>query len=79
MFDLVPLLALVYSFFFVDIHICIPNVVTYFLIFIRLKCETPRKSNFLKKGEMVISIKIHNFSRSRVMKRTSPFELSREI
>ena len=42
-------------------------------------CETPRKSNFLKKGKMVISVKIRNFSRSRMTKRTSPLELSHEI
>ena len=38
-----------------------------------------RKSNFLKKGEMVISVKIRNFSRSRMMKRTSPLESFRKI
>ena len=42
-------------------------------------CETPRKSNFLKNGKMVISIKIQNFSRSRMMKHTSPLESSCEI
>ena len=40
----------------------------------------PRENpNFLKKGKMVISIKIRNFSRSRMMKRTSPLEPSCEI
>ena len=40
----------------------------------------PRENpNFLKKGKMVISVKIQNFSRSRMMKRTSPLELSRAI
>ena len=42
----------------------------------------PRENpNFLKKkwGKMVISVKIQNFSRSRMMKRTSPLESSREI
>ena len=34
---------------------------------------------FMKKGKMVILVKIENFSRSRMMKRTSPLELSREI
>ena len=43
------------------------------------KCETPRKSNFLKKGKMVIAVKIRNFSRSQMMKRTSPLESSPEI
>ena len=42
-------------------------------------CETSRKSNFLKKGKIVISVKIENFSRSRMTKRTSPLESSREI
>ena len=45
----------------------------------RRVCETPRKPNFLKKGKMVISIKIRNFSRSWMMKSTLPFESSREI
>ena len=43
------------------------------------ECETPRKSNFLKKGKMVISVKIRNFSRPRMTKWTSPLESSREI
>ena len=37
------------------------------------------KSNFLKNGEIVILVKIRNFSRSRMTKRTSPLESSREI
>ena len=32
-------------------------------------CETPENSNFLKKGKIVISVKIRNFSRSRMTKR----------
>ena len=44
------------------------------------ECETPRKSNFLKNGKTVISVKIQNFSGSwMMMKRTSPLESSREI
>ena len=40
----------------------------------------PRENpNFLKKGKMVISIKNWNFSRSRMTKRTSLLESSREI
>ena len=40
----------------------------------------PRENpNFLKKGKMVISVKIENFSRSRMMKQTSPLESSYEI
>ena len=42
-------------------------------------CETPRKSNFLKNGKIVISVKIQKISRSRMTKRTSPLESSREI
>ena len=45
----------------------------------RGECETPENSNFLKNGKIVISIKILNFSRSRMTKRTSPLESSREI
>ena len=41
--------------------------------------KTPKKSNFLKNGKIVISVKIRNFSRSRMMKRTSPLESSREF
>ena len=37
------------------------------------------KSNFLKKGEIVILIKIRNFSRSRMMKQTSQLKSSRGI
>ena len=42
-------------------------------------CETLRKSNFLKKGKIVISVKIQNFSRSQMTKRISPLESSHEI
>ena len=42
-------------------------------------CKTRENSNFLKNGKMVILVKIQNFSRSRMMKRTSPLESSREI
>ena len=44
-----------------------------------VSCKTRENSNFLKKGKMVISVKIQNFSRSRMTKRTSPLESSREI
>ena len=43
------------------------------------ECKTRENSNFLKKGKMVISIKIRNFSISRMTKRTSSLESSREI
>ena len=42
-------------------------------------CKTRENSNFLKNDKMVISIKIQNFSRSWMTKRTSPLKLSREI
>ena len=42
-------------------------------------CETLRKSNFLKNGKIVISVKIRKFSRSRMTKRTFPLKSSREI
>ena len=45
----------------------------------RGECETPENSNFLKKGKIVISVKIQNFSRSRMTKRTLPLESSCEI
>ena len=43
------------------------------------ECKTRENSNFLKNGKMVILVKIWNFSRSRMMKRTSSLESSREI
>ena len=43
------------------------------------ECETLRKSNFLKNGKMVILVKIQNFSRSRMIKRTLPLQSSHEI
>ena len=45
----------------------------------RGECETPENSNFKKNGKIVILVKIQNFSRSRMTKRTSPLESSREI
>ena len=43
------------------------------------QCKTRENSNFMKNGEMVISVKIRNFSKSRMMKQTSSLESSREI
>ena len=43
------------------------------------ECETSRNPDFLRNDKMVISVKIWNFSRSRMKKRTSPLESSREI
>ena len=45
----------------------------------RGECKTWENSNFLKKDKMVISVKIQNFSRSQMTKRTSPLESSLEI
>ena len=42
-------------------------------------CKTRENFNFLKMGKMVISVKIQNFSRSRMTKWTSPLESSPEI
>ena len=42
-------------------------------------CKTRENFNFLKNFETVISVKIRNYSRSRITKRTSPLESSREI
>ena len=43
------------------------------------ECETPENPDFLRKDKMVISVKIQNFSRSRMTKRRAPLESSREI
>ena len=42
-------------------------------------CKTRENSNFLKNGKTVISVKIQNFSISRMIKQTSPLESSHEI
>ena len=47
--------------------------------FRRMYCKTRENSNFLKNGKMVISVKIRNFYRSRMTKRTSSLESSHEI
>ena len=41
--------------------------------------ETPENPYFLGRVKMVISVKIRNFSRSRMTKRTTPLESSHEI
>ena len=41
--------------------------------------KTRENFNFLKKGKIIISVKIRNFSRSRMMKRTFPLKSSHEI
>ena len=44
-----------------------------------ITCKTRENFNFLKKGKMVILVKIWNFSRSQMMKQTSPLESPHEI
>ena len=58
--------------------VCAWNFETKFLFFRRGECETSENSNFWKNGKIVISVKIQNFSRSRMTKRSSPLESSRE-
>ena len=58
--------------------VCAWNFMTKFFLR-RGKCKTQENSNFLKNGKIVISVKIENFSRSRMTKRTSPLESSHEI
>ena len=43
------------------------------------ECETPRNPDFLRNDKMIISVKIRNFSKSQMTKRTSSLESSREI
>ena len=45
----------------------------------RGECMTRENSNILRKGKIIILVKIRNFSRSRMIKRISPLESSREI
>ena len=42
-------------------------------------CKTQENSNFWKNGKIAISVKLRKFSRSWMMKRTSPLESSHEI
>ena len=58
--------------------VCARNFGTKFFLR-RGECKTRENFNFLKKGKIVILIKIWNFSRSRMKKRTSPLKSSREI
>ena len=43
------------------------------------ECETSENPDFLRNDKTVISVKIRNFSRSWMTKRTSPLGSSREI
>ena len=45
----------------------------------RGECKTRENSNFLNKGKIVILVKIRNFSKSRMTKRTSQLKSSHEI
>ena len=58
--------------------ICAWNFGTKFFLR-RGEFKTRENSNFLKNGKNVISVNIQNFSRSWMMKRTSPLKSSREI
>ena len=50
------------------------------IFFRKGECKTRENSNFLKKGKIVILVKIKNlFSRSRMTKQISPLESSRGI
>ena len=56
----------------------VQNFETKFLLR-RGECKNRENSNFLKKGKTVILIENRNFFISRMTKRTSPLESSREI
>ena len=58
--------------------VIVQNFGTKFLLR-RGQCKTRENSNFRKKDKIEILVKIQNFSRSQMMKRISPLELSREI
>ena len=58
--------------------VCTLNFGTKFFLR-RRECKTRENSNFRKNGKKVISVKNLNFSRSQMMKRTSPLESSRKI
>ena len=58
--------------------VCVWNFKTKFFLR-RGEYETPENSNFLKNGKIIISVKTQNFSTSRMTKRISPLESSREI
>ena len=59
--------------------VCVPNWMIIRILSHWMGCKTREKSNFLKKGKTVILVKIQNFSRSRMTKRTSSLESSHEI
>ena len=58
--------------------VCAWNFRTKFLLR-RGECKTRENSNFWKNGKIIISVKIQNFSISRMTKRISPLESYREI
>ena len=58
--------------------VIVQNFGTKFLLR-RGECKTRENSNFLKNEKTVISVKIRNISISRMTKRISPLESSREI
>ena len=71
-----------FSLFFVFFFLCISLIPYKSVEWVELSdsnCETPENPDFLRNDKMVISVKIWNFSRSRMTKRTSQLESSREI
>ena len=58
--------------------VCAWNFGTKFLLR-RGECKTRENSNFWKNGKIIISVKIQNFSISRMTKRISSLESYREI
>ena len=58
--------------------VCVWNFGTKFFLR-RGECKTRENSIFLKKGKIVISVTIRKFSKSYMMKRTSPLKSSHEI
>ena len=76
-----------YTIFSYDFHILYFHIIcrihfmslTLYFLYLYTGCETSKNPDFLRKDKMVISVKIQNFSRSRMTKRTSPLESSREI
>ena len=75
-----PFLVRYDMFFFLDSQVVRLFCSKECLTTLRVVILKPREnSNFLKNCKMVISVKIRNFSRSRMTKRTLSLESSREI
>ena len=59
------------------LYLCCTHLILMILLTSIVRPEI--NSNFLKNDKIVLSVRIQNFSRSRMMKRISPLESSREI